>query len=324
MNAFSGAKKLVKNSWGWVLKNPATFRVYNSVFELNKTPLSLINFLVRINRFVPLEALDGKSYSIRLRGTNTIIHLPPLRSLQQWQFSQSYRWHDPFFTELIRTALKNFSAKIFFDIGANQGLRSLDPLSQGCNVIAFEPNEIAIDFLRQIIALNPVLKQQECRIIVAAVGDQAGQVEFEIDSSSYLSSVKSTPKHSEFLLERTIRANCIRMDDFINKNSLDATGSIVKVDVEGFEVEVLRGWGELLRLPQVIFVEATMRTLDTTHKLLSRVGFKLFYINSSLQKIIPLDIALSDSGVPKSGTFDIMATKTIAEWLPLAQQVGKR
>jgi hypothetical protein len=61
VNAFSGAKKLVKNSWGWVLKNPATFRVYNSVFESNKTPLSLVNFLVRINRFVPLEALDPSS-----------------------------------------------------------------------------------------------------------------------------------------------------------------------------------------------------------------------------------------------------------------------
>ena len=177
---------LAQRSWSRTrgvgcLKIPPPSEFIIVYLSSNKTPLSLINFLVRINRFVPLEALDGKSYSIRLRGTNTIIHLPPLRSLQQWQFSQSYRWHDPFFTELIRTALKNFSAKIFFDIGANQGLRSLDPLSQGCNVIAFEPNEIAIDFLRQIIALNPVLKQQECRIIVAAVGDQAGQVEFEIE-----------------------------------------------------------------------------------------------------------------------------------------------
>jgi FkbM family methyltransferase len=139
--------------------------------------------------------------------------------------------------------LKIIKPKTIWDIGANSGTYGIlaKALLPNANVIFFEPIPKAADMVKENIELNNF----EARIFQLALGDYDGQGEIffhkgEDMATSVTVNRNTIPKGQQ---SDCLRINVKRADTLINENQLNVP-SFIKLDVEGYEYEVLKGFGE--------------------------------------------------------------------------------
>lgn len=299
----TATKKALLRGYRQLLRSTTGFRFYNAVYEAGWLPTPIRNQLVVANRHIQPEELGSIEYTLRLIGTGRSVALPPIRTLRHWQFAQSYRWATPFYSHLIRHLLASEPAGLWIDIGANQGIRCLDAHDAGWQVWAYEPNAETLGFYLQLLQCNPSLTRSGDRAILAAVGDREGEVTLDIDASSYLSSVSSVSKPSGFQLARSETVALLRMDQELTRHQGKAAGAIVKIDVEGLELAVLRGFGSRLSQLGAVLVEVTQHTQEPVGKVLHQAGFQMAYIDETRHELV----LLPQAAMPSAGTFDLLA-----------------
>jgi FkbM family methyltransferase len=138
---------------------------------------------------------------------------------------------------------------VIADVGAHIGLYTI-ALAKRLNVkghiVAFEPDEDNFQDMTAHIALNGL--EGTAHPVRAAVGTVDGEIGFTCDQDTQNRILpQQTPNG------RTVPA--IRLDSFFDRQRVD----ILKVDVEGFEEEVLKGGLQLLsdseRAPRLIYLE---------------------------------------------------------------------
>ncbi len=131
---------------------------------------------------------------------------------------------------------------LLFDIGANNGLFSVlfCRLAATNRAIAFEPSEMFTDRVRRMAALNKISTQLCC--VAQAVGDRAGLSEMQIDTRGgfvQTAAFAGTEQHDW----RAITLSMTTIDD---QTVEMGPPQLIKIDVEGFEWEVLMGAGTTL------------------------------------------------------------------------------
>lgn len=131
------------------------------------------------------------------------------------------------------------TARVIIDAGANIGsiASELGNSFPQATIFAFEPVKATFDKLvyhsRNKINIQP---------FALALGDENTIVEITLQPDNTNNSlVKSTPDHA--VLKESVQV--VRLDDFISEKDL-AVIDILKIDVEGFESEVLQGCQTLL------------------------------------------------------------------------------
>jgi FkbM family methyltransferase len=127
--------------------------------------------------------------------------------------------------------------EVVFDVGANVGNRVQAFLEAGARVIAVEPQPDCVNTLREKFG---------DRITIEAVGLAAepGELEMHLSTDStistfstdYIENTKDRFKYSDWT--GSIKVPIITMDSLIAKYG---TPRFCKIDVEGFELEVLKG-----------------------------------------------------------------------------------
>ncbi len=126
---------------------------------------------------------------------------------------------------------------VFFDVGANIGIYSCflsQKLTEG-EVIAFEPSPPAYEKLERNAAVNGGTVRQ----FPVALSDVNDEVEFAVDrndSQAQMSTLNTATRGSDYDI-RTVSAK--RADDFVRERGLPLP-TVVKIDVEGTEYDVLR------------------------------------------------------------------------------------
>ena len=125
--------------------------------------------------------------------------------------------------ELILSEIR--SGDLFLDVGANLGAFAVFAASFGARVVACEPEPMALDRL----AANREANQLDFQIVANALSDKEGTVSFAALAANQII------QHSHISETGTYAVKCIRGD------SLNLQPNIVKVDVEGHEIHVLRG-----------------------------------------------------------------------------------
>jgi len=130
-----------------------------------------------------------------------------------------------------------------FDIGGHIGLVTL-PMSRVVSpagrVFSFEPGEANLDFLRFHLARNGAANVE---VVDALVGDSDGWTDFfEQSGATGQNSVVLKKNHEAY---QRVRRRQVSLDRFCADSGLRP--EIIKVDVEGAELAVLRGARETLR-----------------------------------------------------------------------------
>ena len=128
------------------------------------------------------------------------------------------------------------SEDVFLDVGANVGAYTVLACSTGAHVVSWEPGP-AVAALRRNVALN----KGNAVIESKALGSNDGVL--------YLSSGGSDAMHH--IADEGIPVEVRRLDSY------NLAPNLMKIDVEGFEAEVLKGAQETLRSPslQAIIME---------------------------------------------------------------------
>jgi len=141
---------------------------------------------------------------------------------------------------------------IIFDVGANIGIHTIKWLKQNPKAIsyAFEPSSETRAMLERNIARNHLTER--VKILKQAVSDREGVADFFECEDNAFSSLKDTQRKQAI---RSISVPVTTIDQFVETNHITKI-SLLKIDVEGFETEVIAGALETLKhLKPDLFVE---------------------------------------------------------------------
>lgn len=134
------------------------------------------------------------------------------------------------------------SGDIFFDVGANIGIYSLlasNLVGEKGEVHAFEPLASAYQSLKENVELN---RARNVRVNPVAVGDKAGEMDLYVNAQTALTGLGRTNRG---ILLGIQKVPVWTLDDYVALNGI-RTIDFLKIDVEGFEGQVLRGAARLI------------------------------------------------------------------------------
>ncbi len=181
-------------------------------------------------------------------------------------------------TGITKRALKE--GDIVVDIGANIGYYALLEsrlIGESGRVYAIEPSPANIELLRRNIGLNGYTNIDTYEL---AIGDTNGYAPMYMTKQSNLNTLRDiagTEKEGYFTRETRVRV--MTLDEFLKDKRYP---SLIRMDVEGYEYQVIRGMKDILsrKLPLTIFIEfhfhllkkeETIEILET----LRRAGFRM-------------------------------------------------
>ncbi|KAG1670446.1 hypothetical protein FOA52_010182 [Chlamydomonas sp. UWO 241] len=144
--------------------------------------------------------------------------------------------------------------ELVLDVGANFGVFALYAAAEGCRVIAWEPVDTFRAFLHHGIALNNLTHLVTVRN--AAVSDASNQVTIGVpkDGTYYgLASVDNLNLQPNEVA-RTITVKSERLDAVVKVEKIGRP-RLLKIDVEGYEPQVLRSAARVLPLIEHILTE---------------------------------------------------------------------
>jgi FkbM family methyltransferase len=163
-----------------------------------------------------------------------------------------------------------------FDVGANTGMTSryMRKFFPKARIHAFEPVNSTFQLLEKNLSHDPLIKLNQ-----VALGDRDDVVPIEVDAYSQQSTFIHTANAKRTLESVTM----IQLDSYCKSESVASIG-ILKMDVQGYECQVIEGAKHLIDDGKISFVytEVGFREDDkenmpfsTIHKLLSERGFSL-------------------------------------------------
>jgi FkbM family methyltransferase len=246
---------------------------------IRKTAAGFLNFLMSNNTTIPLAnslyengsfkfrdffVLNVKQPAFDFKWYFTLLNGKKVECIVQknlpntWHFAFSYIWHDAGLS-IIEKHLNSFYSNnyAYFDIGSNVGLRSVYALSENRPTVLFDPNPEVSKICQQMIALNAF---KNYKIEQSGVSDSEGQLSFYISSSAYMSSFdKEHAAKDKIVAEIKIPVTTLNL--YLKANH-QFQPKIVKIDVEGFEINVLKGATDMLaHFKPVLLIEI----LDTSN-----------------------------------------------------------
>jgi hypothetical protein len=186
----------------------------------------------------------------------------------------------------IQRFLKNIRTQIniIYDVGCHDCsyVRIFHKLFNKSKIFAFEANPALISEAKQNIKnLNNI------RLIQVGVGNSNKYENLNINNNNLTSTFQNVNKKSKtYKIKNIIGQNItykkkikmITLEKFISKNYIP---DFIKIDVEGYEYEVLLGLKNKLKEIKIVMIEYRLDSLylkyskNTIHKLLTKNKFKL-------------------------------------------------
>lgn len=160
---------------------------------------------------------------------------------------------------------------VFVDVGGMGGLQHYwQPYHNRIVPVLFEPNPAQAAPIRDSLARFP-----GGRVIEKALGDQEGTRELNITASQWCSSLLKPNKQflsrysagPAFEVERTVPVHCVRYDSLHQAGEVPSPDAI-KIDTQGFDYNVLVGFGDLLNSVLAIQLESHAYPIYEGQKLL--------------------------------------------------------
>ncbi|MCQ9200649.1 MAG: FkbM family methyltransferase [Prochlorococcus marinus CUG1437] len=167
---------------------------------------------------------------------------------------------------------------LFIDVGANIGYFSCNLLNNFKNIFAFEPNPIAHYVLKANILNNVKIQRTNANIKTFEMGIGSKHEFLNINSDVIHNAMGKITKNesiNSFPVEiKTLDSLFEEMDDFSHSQI-----SLVKIDVEGFEIEVLQGMKNILKVsnPIIAIEMMNLKQNNLITNFLEENGYKFYY-----------------------------------------------
>jgi len=159
---------------------------------------------------------------------------------------------------------------VVVDVGAHIGRFSLAAARAGASVVAVEPNPETFRVLAANVGLNGF---RNVRLVNAALGEREGEAELHVPLV-YHGTASLRGDWERRFATRTVRVRVTTLDGLVEYLGLERIDWLL-VDVEGYELEVLRGGLGALGRVQRAIVEVSLGNLGAVPALLERAGLRL-------------------------------------------------
>jgi len=168
---------------------------------------------------------------------------------------------------------------LVFDVGANFGARTAVFLGLGARVVAIDPQDRCIAELRARFG-----DDERVKIVQTALGSQKGEATMLVSNALTVSSlspqwvdkVKASGRFEGCRWDKEVTVPVTRMDDLIATHGLP---TFVKIDVEGFELEVLRGLSQPVAAISYEFVGEGIETAIQCARHVHSLGLNEFNLS---------------------------------------------
>ena len=145
---------------------------------------------------------------------------------------------------------------IIFDIGANAGNFSYKYRDK-CKIVSVEANPILAEALKERFSENNNIFVENC-----AISDKKGTIDFFICAQDQMSSCNrnwlETLRYKKHGIQRTIEVPAVTLDNLIEKYG---PPHHIKIDVEGYELEVVSGLSKKVGSIQFEYIREEFETL---------------------------------------------------------------
>ncbi len=179
------------------------------------------------------------------------------------------------------------------DIGANIGyyaLMELNLIGPSGHLIAVEPSPSNVELLNKNLELNS--KLDNSRVVAGAISSTTGKEKFYLAHASNLNTFHNYGTVAQHLSGETIEVNTFRVADVLTKDEMEKGLDLIRMDVEGHEVDVLNGMMDVIESgilsPAIIFETHISRytkenDMAATLQKLFNYGYCVKYMASSWQ-----------------------------------------
>lgn len=186
---------------------------------------------------------------------------------------------------------------LVFDVGANVGCRTKLFLNLGASVVAFEPQPELCEHL------NSHLKRNKRFILEQfAIGSEQGVAEMRISDAHVLSSMsnrwieatKNSGRFEQFNWNQSQEVRVSTLDEQIKKHGKP---TFVKIDVEGFELDVLKGLSHQIRYLSFEFTAEDICNTYNCIKQISNLGNYEYNISKAESLVMESAAWVDDKGI---------------------------
>jgi len=185
-------------------------------------------------------------------------------------------------------SIRNNSDWTLVDVGANEGdfIRAVHKLASPAAVIAFEPLPTLAPILASLLEKIP-----NGWLKGVAVGAAPGELRLKCTANARLSSFLE-PRHGieqsyepgDYKVSDSINVPVVRLDDEIPSNTRIG---LLKIDVQGYELEALRGARQTLSHTEALLLEINYvshyegaASFEEVQQFLHAAGFRLYGVSA--------------------------------------------
>jgi FkbM family methyltransferase len=197
-----------------------------------------------------------------------------------------YKKHfEDFYAPLLKQHPQLLSGGHVIDVGANIGYTTIlfaQHLSPDFKVFAIEPHPANFEKLQENVSKYKL--ENRVVLIQAAVGETTGEIDLWENKTSHADHRILTPSLNDSLTEKSfksLKVPMITIDSLSETHNLSGQVKFVKIDVQGYELPVLKGMKGLLQENPQLKV-----CLEYDPKMMQEMGFESdrifdFFINYS-------------------------------------------
>ncbi|MCB0496865.1 MAG: FkbM family methyltransferase [Cyclobacteriaceae bacterium] len=203
---------------------------------------------------------------------------------------------EPWLLETLHKINKIRYIESFIDIGVNIGqtLLKIKSINSDSKYLGFEPNPYCCYVVEQIISINKI---PYCNIIPVGLGDTNSLVKLTFSEKNNLADSSATIvegfRDNEY--EHFQYVSVVRLDDF-SKNLPITKIDVIKIDIEGAELEAIKGMTMLIsRFNPIIIIEVLPSYSESNSFRINRqnelftivkdLGYKVYHIKNKIGEL---------------------------------------
>lgn len=235
-----------------------------------------------------LGLLDYLSFTLKKRINGANIQIPVINGMG---IGNNLHLSEPWMNELLIRLINNDNQGIFVDIGVNLGqtLIKVKSINPAITYVGFEPNSNCNFYLNALIKKN---KFKKVDIFPVGIGKETGILDLEMLNNSITDSSASIIKkfRNEAIIQNRLKVPIFAYADLnLDKSKF----SIVKIDVEGAELEVIEGMQEKIKNDRPIMLVEILPVYNIENEfrlkrqrkieiILSSIDYNIFRIIKSI------------------------------------------
>lgn len=232
---------------------------------IKRTPI-----LAHFQRWLVARTLDGREFEHLVdagpaKGVKFLVRLPEDKGIWTGAYESSFA---------SRLAKSVRPGDVAFDVGSWHGFFAGVMSAQGAREVhVFEPLPENAERIRKLVALNP---NRSIHLHACAVGESDGVMDLIVMPETSMAKLESSPFQSDQTTARRIPTTIRSLDSVVARQEAPAP-RLMKIDVEGAEIMVLRGALDTLRSarPELFMEIHSSSLLSECSALLGELGYCL-------------------------------------------------